>query len=262
MDSTKVIYHLEGESTPYMVKISIPPDQVTLEDFKHHINPPNPLDEYKYIFKTEDEDFGCVVKIEVHNDDQILPKFENKVIAWLTGKTGTMRTNTAANSQTDLTSQNMHSSHSNSNNTLQPPKNNPKIISSTPNTSQADGIGAAPSSKHSKANSNSSNNNNSNNQNSLENVRRSAEKLSTAMKDLSIIKTSSTLPGVPAPSANSNEKTSFPPPPPPRGTKPKNKKHTNLRRFPSDSTLDSTMTDNTFCRGRKALENEFFDDGK
>ena len=79
------------------------------------------------------------------------------------------------------------------------------------------------------------------------------------MKDLSIIKTSSTLPGIAA--ANSNEKSSFPPPPPPRGAKPKNKIN-NLRRFPSDSTLDSTMTDNTFCRGRKALENEFFDDGK
>ena len=104
MTSTKVIYHLEGEPTPYMVKILVSPDCVTLEDFKHHINPPNALDEYKYIFKTEDEDFGCVVKIEVHNDEAVLPKFENKVIAWLTGKTGTMRTNTAANSQTDLTS--------------------------------------------------------------------------------------------------------------------------------------------------------------
>lgn len=54
MDETKVIYHIDDEETPYLVKLTIAPDQVTLADFKNVLNRPN----YKFFFKSMDDDFG------------------------------------------------------------------------------------------------------------------------------------------------------------------------------------------------------------
>ena len=51
---TKIIYHIDEEETPYLVKLTIPPDQVTLADFKNVLNRPN----YKFFFKSMDDDFG------------------------------------------------------------------------------------------------------------------------------------------------------------------------------------------------------------
>lgn len=54
MEETKVIYHIDDEETPYLVKLSISPERVTLADFKNVLNRPN----YKYFFKSMDDDFG------------------------------------------------------------------------------------------------------------------------------------------------------------------------------------------------------------
>ena len=54
MAETKIIYHIDEEETPYLVKLTIPPDQVTLADFKNVLNRPN----YKFFFKSMDDDFG------------------------------------------------------------------------------------------------------------------------------------------------------------------------------------------------------------
>lgn len=54
MEETKVIYHIDDEETPYLVKIPISPDKVTLADFKNVLNRPN----YKFFFKSMDDDFG------------------------------------------------------------------------------------------------------------------------------------------------------------------------------------------------------------
>ena len=54
MDETKVLYHVNDEGTPYLIKISVPPDRVTLGDLKNALNRPN----YKYFFKSVDDDFG------------------------------------------------------------------------------------------------------------------------------------------------------------------------------------------------------------
>lgn len=54
MDETKIIYHIDDEETPYLVKIPVPPDQITLADFKNSLNRPN----YKFFFKSMDDDFG------------------------------------------------------------------------------------------------------------------------------------------------------------------------------------------------------------
>ena len=55
---TKIIYHIDEEETPYLVKLTIPPDQVTLADFKNVLNRPN----YKFFFKSMDDDFGYVLE--------------------------------------------------------------------------------------------------------------------------------------------------------------------------------------------------------
>lgn len=56
MEETKVIYHIDDEETPYLVKIPISPDKVTLADFKNVLNRPN----YKFFFKSMDDDFGYI----------------------------------------------------------------------------------------------------------------------------------------------------------------------------------------------------------
>lgn len=53
---TKVIYHIDDETTPYLVKIPIPSVSVTLRDFKIVLNKQNL--HYKYFFKSMDADFG------------------------------------------------------------------------------------------------------------------------------------------------------------------------------------------------------------
>ncbi|VDN10343.1 unnamed protein product [Dibothriocephalus latus] len=78
MEDTKIIYHIDDEDTPYLVKISAPSDKVTLGDFKTALNRPS----YKFFFKSVDADFG-VVKEEITEDSAQLPCFNGKVIAWL-----------------------------------------------------------------------------------------------------------------------------------------------------------------------------------
>uniref|UniRef100_A0A1B6D6G1 Dishevelled n=1 Tax=Clastoptera arizonana TaxID=38151 RepID=A0A1B6D6G1_9HEMI len=83
MEETKVIYHIDDEETPYLVKLSIAPERVTLADFKNVLNRPN----YKYFFKSMDDDFG-VVKEEIIDDDAHLPCFNGRVVSWLVSAEG------------------------------------------------------------------------------------------------------------------------------------------------------------------------------
>ena len=57
MEETKIIYYLEEQETPYLVKLNISPDKVTLKDFKNALNRQN----YKYFFKSMDDDFGYLI---------------------------------------------------------------------------------------------------------------------------------------------------------------------------------------------------------
>ncbi|XP_014279981.1 segment polarity protein dishevelled homolog DVL-3 isoform X3 [Halyomorpha halys] len=83
MDETKVIYHIDDEETPYLVKLPIAPEKVTLADFKNVLNRPN----YKYFFKSMDDDFG-VVKEEIIDDEAHLPCFNGRVVSWLVSADG------------------------------------------------------------------------------------------------------------------------------------------------------------------------------
>lgn len=57
MEETKIIYHIDEEETPYLVKLPIPPERVTLADFKNILNRPN----LKFFFKSMDDDYGYVL---------------------------------------------------------------------------------------------------------------------------------------------------------------------------------------------------------
>ncbi|XP_011703711.1 PREDICTED: segment polarity protein dishevelled homolog DVL-3 isoform X2 [Wasmannia auropunctata] len=83
MEETKIIYHMDDEETPYLVKLNISPERVTLADFKNVLNRPN----YKYFFKSMDDDFG-VVKEEIIDDDAHLPCFNGRVVSWLVSAEG------------------------------------------------------------------------------------------------------------------------------------------------------------------------------
>lgn len=55
-EETKVIYYVDDEETPYLMKIPVPSSKVTLSDFKANVKKSN----HKYYFKSMDEDVGSV----------------------------------------------------------------------------------------------------------------------------------------------------------------------------------------------------------
>ncbi|XP_064161133.1 segment polarity protein dishevelled homolog DVL-1-like isoform X2 [Anguilla rostrata] len=81
MAETKIIYHIDEEETPYLVKLTVPPEKVTLADFKNVLNN-RPVNSYKFFFKSMDQDFG-VVKEEISDDNARLPCFNGRVVSWL-----------------------------------------------------------------------------------------------------------------------------------------------------------------------------------
>uniref|UniRef100_A0A3Q2PTI5 Dishevelled segment polarity protein 3a n=1 Tax=Fundulus heteroclitus TaxID=8078 RepID=A0A3Q2PTI5_FUNHE len=83
MGETKIIYHLDDQETPYLVKLAVPADRVTLADFKNVLKKPN----YKFFFKSMDDDFG-VVKEEISDDNAKLPCFNGRVVSWLVSGDG------------------------------------------------------------------------------------------------------------------------------------------------------------------------------
>ncbi|XP_057175415.1 segment polarity protein dishevelled homolog DVL-1 isoform X1 [Triplophysa rosa] len=81
MAETKIIYHIDEEETPYLVKLTVSPEKVTLADFKNVLNN-RPVNSYKFFFKSMDQDFG-VVKEEISDDNAKLPCFNGRVVSWL-----------------------------------------------------------------------------------------------------------------------------------------------------------------------------------
>ncbi|XP_075439384.1 LOW QUALITY PROTEIN: segment polarity protein dishevelled homolog DVL-2-like, partial [Ascaphus truei] len=75
---TKVIYHLDEEETPYLVKVPVPAAAIRLRDFRAALG----RSHVKYFFKAMDRDFG-VVKEEISDDNAMLPCFNGRVVSWL-----------------------------------------------------------------------------------------------------------------------------------------------------------------------------------
>ncbi|KAB5579718.1 hypothetical protein PHYPO_G00198170 [Pangasianodon hypophthalmus] len=83
MGETKVIYHLDEQETPYLVKLPVPAAAVTLSELKNALKKPN----YKFFFKSMDDDFG-VVKEEITDDNAKLPCYNGRVVCWLVSADG------------------------------------------------------------------------------------------------------------------------------------------------------------------------------
>uniref|UniRef100_A0A8C7PWF9 Dishevelled segment polarity protein 1 n=1 Tax=Oncorhynchus mykiss TaxID=8022 RepID=A0A8C7PWF9_ONCMY len=86
MAETKIIYHIDEEETPYLVKLPVSPEKVTLADFKNVLNN-RPVNSYKFFFKSMDQDFG-VVKEEISDDNAKLPCFNGRVVSWVSEMDG------------------------------------------------------------------------------------------------------------------------------------------------------------------------------
>ncbi|XP_068561385.1 segment polarity protein dishevelled homolog DVL-3 isoform X1 [Cebidichthys violaceus] len=78
MEETRVIFHLEDQETPYLIRINVPAQRVTLADFKHVLNKPN----MRFFFKSVDDEIG-VVKEEISDEDARLPFVNGRVVCWL-----------------------------------------------------------------------------------------------------------------------------------------------------------------------------------
>ncbi|KAM9299251.1 dixin isoform 2-T2 [Gastrophryne carolinensis] len=76
---TKVLYFTDRSLTPFMVTIPKRLGEVTLRDFKIAIDREG---NYRYHFKALDPEFGTV-KEEVFHDDDIIPGWEGKIVAWV-----------------------------------------------------------------------------------------------------------------------------------------------------------------------------------
>ncbi|XP_063799312.1 dixin isoform X2 [Pseudophryne corroboree] len=76
---TKVLYFTDRSLTPFMVNIPKRLGEVTLRDFKIAIDREG---NHRYHFKSLDPEFGTV-KEEVFHDDDLIPGWEGKIVAWV-----------------------------------------------------------------------------------------------------------------------------------------------------------------------------------
>ncbi|XP_066100662.1 dixin isoform X2 [Saccopteryx bilineata] len=76
---TKVLYFTDRSLTPFMVSIPKRLGEVTLKDFKAAIDREG---NHRYHFKALDPEFGTV-KEEVFHDDDAIPGWEGKIVAWV-----------------------------------------------------------------------------------------------------------------------------------------------------------------------------------
>ncbi|KAG8569345.1 hypothetical protein GDO81_014378 [Engystomops pustulosus] len=76
---TKVLYFTDRSLTPFMVNIPKRLGEVTLRDFKIAIDREG---NHRYHFKALDPEFGTV-KEEVFHDEDVIPGWEGKIVAWV-----------------------------------------------------------------------------------------------------------------------------------------------------------------------------------
>ncbi|XP_067827079.1 dixin-like isoform X2 [Heptranchias perlo] len=76
---TKVLYFTDRTLVPFMINIPKRLGEVALKDFKAAIEREG---NYRYHFKALDPEFGTV-KEELFHDDDIIPGWEGKIVAWV-----------------------------------------------------------------------------------------------------------------------------------------------------------------------------------
>lgn len=72
---TKVFYYIDDDDKPFLVKLPIPIEQVTLGDFKRTLNRHN----YKFFFRAKDPEVG-EIKEEVSDDGARVPCFQGRIV--------------------------------------------------------------------------------------------------------------------------------------------------------------------------------------
>lgn len=80
MEETKIIYYMDDDKMPYLIKLNMLPEKACLRDFKQALNANAKL--YKFFFQTIVDDFG-VVKEEIMDDNAKLPCVNGRVVSWL-----------------------------------------------------------------------------------------------------------------------------------------------------------------------------------
>nr|CAB3238103.1 dixin [Phallusia mammillata] len=76
---TRILYFTDRDMTPAMATISKRVGDITLGEFKSAIKKQG---NYRYIFKALDPELGTV-KEEVFRDDDVIPGWEGKIVAWV-----------------------------------------------------------------------------------------------------------------------------------------------------------------------------------
>lgn len=78
-EETKIIYYIDDDKVPYLIKLNKPPEQATLRDFKGALTDQR---SFKYFFQAVVDDFG-IVKEEISDEDAKLPFVSGRVVSWL-----------------------------------------------------------------------------------------------------------------------------------------------------------------------------------
>lgn len=113
MEETKIIYYIDDDKMPYLIKLNMAPDQATLKDFRNSLNTNGRL--YKYFFQTIVDDFG-VVKEEIADENTKLPCVNGRVVCWLITIEGSVTGSDIANNNDErLQQQQQHYQNSNNN---------------------------------------------------------------------------------------------------------------------------------------------------
>ncbi|XP_062894662.1 dixin-like isoform X1 [Mobula hypostoma] len=84
---TKVLYFIDRSLVPIMISIAKSLGEVTLKDFKAAVGREG---NFRYHFKALDPEFGTV-KEELFHDDDIVPGWEGKIVAWIEEDNGDSR---------------------------------------------------------------------------------------------------------------------------------------------------------------------------
>jgi segment polarity protein dishevelled len=80
MEETKIIYYMDDDKMPYLIKLNMAPDKATLKDFKNALNANSR--NFKFFFQAIVDDFG-VVKEEIMDDDAKMPCVNGRVVSWV-----------------------------------------------------------------------------------------------------------------------------------------------------------------------------------
>ena len=94
MEETKIIFYMDDDKMPYLIKLNMSPDTACLKDFKLALNANAKL--FKFFFQTIVDDFG-VVKEEIMDDTARLPCVNGRVVSWLIPYPESVASNEAAN---------------------------------------------------------------------------------------------------------------------------------------------------------------------